>query len=106
MCLYRPSAESCLTSYSLSISSTASLEGQDLPLLLQQAPRSLSQGSATVLQALLDPSLSSKSGAFLDSCHVQPLPNIDFPAGEPGADALWARSEQLVGEQFQWCGAA
>lgn len=30
---------------------------EDLPLLLQQAPKSLSQGSATILRALLDPNL-------------------------------------------------
>lgn len=36
--------------------------GEDVPVLLQQAPKSLSQGSATVLRGLLDPDLE---GEFL-----------------------------------------
>ncbi|KAJ5097611.1 Oxidoreductase short-chain dehydrogenase/reductase family [Penicillium angulare] len=35
-------------------------EGQELPILLQQAPKSLAQASATVLRGLLDPTLSGK----------------------------------------------
>lgn len=38
--------------------------GEDIPVLLQQAPKSLSQGSATVLRGLLDPDLE---GEFLIS---------------------------------------
>ena len=34
--------------------------GEDLPILLQQAPKSLAQGSTTVLRALLDPTLGGK----------------------------------------------
>ncbi|KAJ6026676.1 hypothetical protein N7499_004774 [Penicillium canescens] len=34
--------------------------GEDLPILLQQAPKSLAQGSATVLRGLLDPALEGK----------------------------------------------
>lgn len=35
--------------------------GEDLPILLQQAPKSLAQGSATVLRGLLDPILAGKT---------------------------------------------
>ncbi|CAI7590937.1 unnamed protein product [Penicillium bialowiezense] len=38
------------------------IAGEDIPVLLQQAPKSLSQGSATVLRGLLDPDLE---GEFL-----------------------------------------
>ncbi|KAJ5472402.1 hypothetical protein N7530_006403 [Penicillium desertorum] len=34
--------------------------GEDIPVLLQQAPKSLGQGSATVLRGLLDPELEGK----------------------------------------------
>ncbi|CAL5867794.1 uncharacterized protein PFLUO_LOCUS2015 [Penicillium psychrofluorescens] len=72
--------------------------GEDLPILLQQAPKSQAQGSATILRGLLDPILGGQSGAFLDNSQVLTLPRIDFPAGEASATALWRRSEQLVGE--------
>ena len=34
---------------------TLEVESEDLPLILQQAPKSVEQASATVLRALLDP---------------------------------------------------
>lgn len=34
--------------------------GEDLPVLLQQAPKSLAEGSATVLRGLLDPELEGE----------------------------------------------
>jgi hypothetical protein len=37
-------------------------DGKDLPVLLQQSPRSLAQGSATVVRGLLDPELEGKMG--------------------------------------------
>ncbi|KAJ5124575.1 uncharacterized protein N7515_008400 [Penicillium bovifimosum] len=37
-------------------------EGKELPVLLQQVPRSLAQGSATVVRGLLDPELEGKIG--------------------------------------------
>ncbi|KAJ5210249.1 Short-chain dehydrogenase/reductase SDR [Penicillium cf. griseofulvum] len=90
--------------------------GEDIPVLLQQAPKSLGQGSATVLRGLLDPELEGKdnhvkymysilvgryevlaqSGAFLDHCQTPKLPHLDFPAGEESAEALWRRSQELV----------
>ncbi|KAJ9387161.1 hypothetical protein DTO063F5_3256 [Paecilomyces variotii] len=74
--------------------------GEEAPLNLQQAPKSLPQGCGTVLRALLDPTLEDKSGAFLDNCHVVPLPNLDFPAGEQSAKQLWELSEKLVDQKF------
>ncbi|RHZ61157.1 putative oxidoreductase, short-chain dehydrogenase/reductase family [Aspergillus thermomutatus] len=62
--------------------------GEDLPLLLQQAPKSASQAIATILIALLDPDISA-------------LPKIDFPAGEENGRALWTRSEEMVGQAFK-----
>ncbi|CRL28872.1 Short-chain dehydrogenase/reductase SDR [Penicillium camemberti] len=70
--------------------------GEDIPVLLQQAPKSLAQGSATVLRGLLDPELEVHSGAFLDHCQIPKLPHLDFPTGEESAEALWKRSYDLV----------
>ncbi|OKO89228.1 hypothetical protein PENSUB_13863 [Penicillium subrubescens] len=82
--------------------------GEDLPILLQQAPKSLSQASATIIRGLLDPMLaveqisnvslmlSEQSGAFLDNCEVLTLPYLDFPVGEESATALWKQSEVYV----------
>ncbi|GIC92653.1 putative oxidoreductase, short-chain dehydrogenase/reductase family [Aspergillus udagawae] len=69
-------------------------EREDLPLLLQQAPKSVSQGIATILRALLDPDISG-------NCQILALPKIDFPAGEENGRALWTRSEQMVGQEFK-----
>ncbi|GFG07036.1 WW domain-containing oxidoreductase [Aspergillus udagawae] len=76
-------------------------EREDLPLLLQQAPKSVSQGIATILRALLDPDISEHSGAYLGNCQILALPKIDFPAGEENGRALWTRSEQMVGQEFK-----
>ncbi|KAF7176600.1 hypothetical protein CNMCM7691_003092 [Aspergillus felis] len=89
-------------------------KGEDLPLLLQQAPKSVSQGIATILRALLDPDISAggyradgyvsgieHSGAYLDNCQILALPKIDFPAGEENGRGLWTRSEQMVGQEFK-----
>lgn len=93
--------------------------GEELPILLQQEPKSLAQGSATVLRGLLDPMLqgdksthsppfpalsairdnprsTEQSGAFLDNGQVLTLPFLDFPAGEKSATALWRLSERLI----------
>jgi hypothetical protein len=40
--------------------------GEDIPVLLQQAPKSLGQGSATVLRGLLDPELEGKDNHVTD----------------------------------------
>lgn len=89
--------------------------GEDLPILLQQTPRSLSEASATVLRGLLDPSLagesvfcmaagratktfSEQSGAYLDNCQVVPLQHLDFPAGEKSAASLLELSKGLIGK--------
>jgi hypothetical protein len=89
---------------------------EDLPLLLQQAPKSLAQGCSTILRALLDPVIkggsgcsvveycwhaTDQSGAFLDNNQVLALPRIDFPTGEESANQLWRISEEMVGERFR-----
>lgn len=45
---------------------TLLVAGEDLPILLQQAPVSLSEASATVIRGILDPSLEGESGFRID----------------------------------------
>lgn len=47
--------------------------GEDLPILLQQAPKSLAQGSATIIRGLLDPILEGKSVILLEAPGHQAL---------------------------------
>ncbi|OQE20540.1 hypothetical protein PENSTE_c013G00099 [Penicillium steckii] len=70
--------------------------GENLPILLQQAPVSLARASSTICRALLDPILAEQTGAFLDNQEVVALPYLDFPAGEECATRLWVVSEELV----------
>ncbi|OQE91314.1 hypothetical protein PENNAL_c0010G11412 [Penicillium nalgiovense] len=51
--------------------------GEDIPVLLQQAPKSLGQGSATVLRGLLDPELEGISPIWSLS---RPLPDTQVTA--------------------------
>ncbi|KAJ5864271.1 uncharacterized protein N7529_006187 [Penicillium soppii] len=73
------------------------IEGEEIPVSLQQTPKSLAQGSATILRGLLDPDLQEESGAFLNHCQALKLPHLDFPAGEESAQALWRRSQEFLG---------
>ncbi|KAJ5989673.1 hypothetical protein N7481_004883 [Penicillium waksmanii] len=72
------------------------IAGEEIPMFLQQAPKSLAQGSAIVLRGLLDPGLEDQPGAFLNDCQVHNLPHLDFPAGEESAMTLWRRSEEYL----------
>lgn len=49
------------------------LAGEDLPILLQQAPKSQAQASATILRGLLDPLLAGET--LLCSCFRPPPPS-------------------------------
>lgn len=53
--------------------------GEDLPLLLQQAPKSASQGIATILRALLDPDISGEWGSpMVAMCQPEAIVLIDL----------------------------
>jgi hypothetical protein len=60
-------------------------------------PKTLEQGCATTLVAVLDPEIEERSGAYLRDGDVavdQPFPEVE------DQDKLWALSEKLVGERF------
>ncbi|CZR61099.1 related to retinol dehydrogenase 12 [Phialocephala subalpina] len=62
--------------------------------------KTLDQGCSTTLIAALDPSLAAVSGAYLANGDVAE----HQPEGmsEADQDRLWALSEKLVGEKFDW----
>ena len=60
-------------------------------------PKTLQQGCATQLRAALDPSLESKSGTYLDHCHVKAL--TEHREHEAYMDNVWSISERLVGSE-------
>ncbi|KAF3402355.1 Retinol dehydrogenase 12 [Talaromyces pinophilus] len=70
--------------------------GNPLP---PQHMRSMSQVAATILAALLDPSVRDKSPSFwVEHRGMDPLPYANDPKI---AEDLWALSEKLVGEKFE-----
>lgn len=83
-----------------------------------QLPRTLQQGCATTLVALLDPSIQGNviamptktsykltyfddpesSPAFLYECQITDV--WDYATDERSAEALWKMSEHLLGQKF------
>lgn len=61
-------------------------------------PKSLLQGCSTTLVAALDPSIPS--GSYLDDCAVAEAES--YAVDKQKADWLWAISEKLVGQKFDW----
>lgn len=65
-------------------------------------PKTLEQGIATGLRALLDPELTTENGVYLDDCEVvNNSKNLAQYAADPeNARQCWTLSENLVKEQF------
>ncbi|KAG6988958.1 hypothetical protein G7Y79_00067g095730 [Physcia stellaris] len=80
---------------------TAALKGDTMPAAAM-APKSLAAGSATSLLAALDPELSSHNGAFLVDAAIWKEPLREHAVGSDKAEKLWALSEKLVGEKFDY----
>jgi len=78
-------------------------EGQEMTL------KSVPQGAATSIWAATSPTLAERGGIYLEDCHIA---EAATPGGEGGvesyaldhadADSLWALSEQLVGQVFNF----
>ncbi|PVH86419.1 NAD(P)-binding protein [Cadophora sp. DSE1049] len=62
--------------------------------------KTIEQGSSTTLVAALDPKLDSVSGAFLDDC--KPSKALEYASSLDNAEKLWALSEKIVGEKFNY----
>lgn len=65
-----------------------------------QAMKSDSQGAASALVAALRPDLAARSPAYMEDCQVaEPLP---YAVDAEGARKLWAWSEEVVGQKFDY----
>lgn len=61
-------------------------------------PKTMSQGSSSLLAAALDPAFESKNGSFVEDCQLsEPL---GYAVDEGNAQDLWVLSEELVGQTF------
>ncbi|KAH7379159.1 short-chain dehydrogenase [Phaeosphaeria sp. MPI-PUGE-AT-0046c] len=65
--------------------------------------KNVSQGSATTLVAALDPSITHRSGSYLADCQVDhKSPVMEYALDQSNAEKLWAMSEKLVGQKFEY----
>lgn len=62
--------------------------------------KSMQEGCSTQLRAALDPALDAHSGAFLDDC--QPIEYAEHTEVYGNEEKVWALSERLVGEKFDF----
>ncbi|KAI1138121.1 retinol dehydrogenase 13 [Hypoxylon sp. FL0543] len=61
-------------------------------------PKTVTEGTAPLLAAALDPEFDDKSGAFIQDCQIgSPLEHATDPEN---ARRLWELSEKLVGQKF------
>lgn len=61
-------------------------------------PKTMTQGSSSLLAAALDPTFETKNGAFVEDCQLsEPL---GYAKDEGNAQDLWVLSEELVGQRF------
>ena len=92
------------------------MDGKDFELLTARLPpgeelrmKSVEQGAATSVWAATSPHLTGRGAIYLEDCHIA---EAATPGGEGGvesyaldpadADRLWARSEDLVGQVFNF----
>ncbi|KAI1119610.1 putative retinol dehydrogenase 12 [Nemania sp. NC0429] len=71
-------------------------------LRAREPPKSLQQGSASLIRAAIDPTLVNEEGIFMDDANLTTDPNVIKPwATDPElAKKCWKLSEELVGETF------
>jgi hypothetical protein len=71
--------------------------------------KSVEQGAATTVWAATTPALSSRGGIYLENCQIAPSAvrggsnGVEHYAVNPKlAEKLWALSEELVGQSFEF----
>jgi len=64
--------------------------------------KTLPEGSATYVAAAFDPKLKNHNGAYLADSKVRELKGDGWAAGKDNEDKLWALSEKLVEEKFNY----
>ncbi|KAK6532709.1 hypothetical protein TWF281_006887 [Arthrobotrys megalospora] len=71
---------------------------RDVPTNLEY--RTLSQGVSTQIVAAFSPLIVDQNGGYLVDCQIQPA--APYASGLENANRLWALSEEMVGETFQF----
>jgi len=66
----------------------------------REPQKTVQQGCATTLVAALDPAVEKNSGDYLVNGDISE--HADYAGGEGNWEKLWALSEKLVGEKFDW----
>ncbi|KAI1430168.1 putative retinol dehydrogenase 12 [Xylaria sp. FL1777] len=68
----------------------------------REPPKTLQQGSASLIRAAIDPNLVNEEGIFIDDANLTTDPKDIKPwATDPElAEKCWSLSEELVGEKF------
>ncbi|KAI6082472.1 retinol dehydrogenase 13 [Hypoxylon rubiginosum] len=69
-----------------------------LPFEIDLPPRTLSQGTSSLLASALDPDFDDKSGSYVRNCQVAPA--REYALDPENARKLWELSEKLVGQKF------
>jgi len=65
--------------------------------------KELPQGAATIVVAAFDPSIKDSNGGFMVDCQIEPEEQVAaWAKGVENEDKLWALSEKLVGQNFQY----
>ena len=72
--------------------------------------KTIPQGSATSVWSAVVAPASAVGGQYCEDCHVAPVTNDaasrtgvrGYALDSARADALWAKSEQMVGERFSY----
>jgi NAD(P)-dependent dehydrogenase (short-subunit alcohol dehydrogenase family) len=78
---------------------TAAKEGKEV---IVPKRKTLEQGCATTLVAVLDPNIAIHSGAFLENCKISQRVLPKHLDNEEEAEDLWKLSESIVGQTFPW----
>lgn len=67
---------------------------------MESQVKSDSQGAASALVAALDPAVTEATGGYIENCAVgEPMP---YAVDPDNAKKLWAYSEELVGQKFDF----
>lgn len=81
--------------------SRKAFEGREAPPM--DPPKEKKCSTSTTVVAALDPDMGSDSGAYLQDCQVVPQDKMEAHGKDAAAaKELWALSEKLVGQKFDW----
>jgi hypothetical protein len=69
---------------------------------VREPQKTMQQGCSTTLIAALDPGIENQNGAYLHAGNIADFPSPEYLSEKENEERLWALSETLIGEKFQW----